>query len=107
MNNTIKENKKCETNIKAQSKQIKSQLRKQLGRILEKDKEMGKIKDLVPISFNVDSSIKCQKPQIIDRTKERIRLWEQLAEEQKQKNKVRLDQLDHYAFMKYLDKCPW
>lgn len=46
---------------------------------------MGKIKDLVPISFNVDSSIKCQKPQIFDDTKERIRLWEQLAEEQKQK----------------------
>jgi len=85
LNNAIEENKKYETNIKAQSKQIKSQLRKQLGRILEKDKEMGKIKDLVPISFNVDSSIKCQKPQIIDRTKERIRLWEQLAEEQKQK----------------------
>lgn len=49
---------------------------------------MGKIKDLVPISFNVDSSIKCQKPQIIDRTKERIRLWEQLAEKQKQKTKI-------------------
>ena len=107
LNNAIEENKKYETNIKAQSKQIKSQLRKQLGRILEKDKEMGKIKDLVPISFNVDSSIKCQKPQIIDRTKERIRLWEQLAEEQKQKNKVRLDQLDPYAFLKYLDECPW
>lgn len=107
LNNAIEENKKYETNIKAQSKQIKSQLRKQLGRILEKDKEMGKIKDLVPISFNVDSSIKCQKPQIIDRTKERIRLWKQLAEEQKQKNKVRLDQLDPYAFMKYLDECPW
>lgn len=107
LNNAIKENKKYETNIKAQSKQIKSQLRKQLGRILEKDKEMGKIKDLVPISFNVDSSIKCQKPQIIDRTKEHIRIWEQLAEEQKQRNKVRLDELDPYAFMKYLEECPW
>lgn len=56
LNNAIEENKKYETNIKAQSKQIKSQLRKQLGRILEKDKEMGKIKDLVPISFNVDNA---------------------------------------------------
>lgn len=107
LNNAIEENKKYETNIKAQSKQIKSQLRKQLGRILEKDKEMGKIKDLVPISFNVDSSIKCQKPQIHDSTEERIRIWQQLAEEQKQKNKVRLDQLDPYAFLKYLDECPW
>ena len=67
---------------------------------------MGKIKDLVPISFNVDSSIKCQKPQIIDRTKERIRLWEQLAEEQKQKNKVRLDQLDPFAFIEHFISVP-
>ena len=107
LNNAIEENKKYETNIKAQSKQIKSQLRKQLGRILEKDKEMGKIKDLVPISFNVDSSIKCQKPQIIDRTKERIRLWEQLAEEQKQKNKDRLARFDPFAFIEHLEECPW
>lgn len=107
MNNAIEENKKYESNIKAQSKQIKSQLRKQLGRILEKDKEMGKIKDLVQISFNVDSSIKCQKPQIIDRTKECISLWEQRAEEQKQKNKVRLAQLDPFAFIKDLEECPW
>ena len=107
LNNAIEENKKYETNKKAQSKQIRSQLRKQLGRILEKDREMGKIKDLVPISFNVDSSIKCQKPQITDCTEERIRIWQQLAEEQKQKNKVRLDQLDPYAFMKYFDECPW
>ena len=107
LNNAIEENKKYETNIKAQSKQIKSQLRKQLGRILEKDKEMGKINDLVPISFNVDSSIKCQKPQIIDRTKERIRLWEQLAEEQKQKNKDRLARFDPFAFLEHLEECPW
>lgn len=107
LNNAIEENKKYETNIKAQSKQIKSQLRKQLGRILEKDKEMGKIKDLVPISFNVDSSIKCQKPQIIDRTKERIRLWEQLAEEQKQKSKDRLARFDPFAFIEHLEECPW
>ena len=107
MNNAIEENKKYEASIKAQSKQIKSQLRKQLGRILEKDKEMGKIKDLVPISFNVDSSIKCQKPQIIDRTKERIRLWEQLAEEQKQKNKDRLARFDPFAFIEHLEECPW
>ena len=71
------------------------------------DKEMGKIKDLVQISFNVDSSIKCQKPQIIDRTKECISLWEQRAEEQKQKNKVRLAQLDPFAFIKDLEECPW
>lgn len=107
LNNAIEENKKYETNIKAQSKQIKSQLRKQLGRILEKDKEMGKIKDLVPISFNVDSSIKCQKPQIIDRTKECIRLWEQLAEEQKQKSKDRLARFDPFAFIEHLEECPW
>lgn len=107
LNNAIEENKKYETNIKAQSKQIKSQLRKQLGRILEKDKEMGKIMDLVPISFNVDSSIKYQKPQISDRTKERIRLWEQLAEEQKQKNKDRLARFDPFAFIEHLEECPW
>ena len=59
------------------------------------------------ISFNVDSSIKCQKPQIIDRTKERIRLWEQLAEEQKQKNKDRLARFDPFAFIEHLEECPW
>lgn len=107
LNNAIEENKKYEISLKAQSKQIKSQLRKQLGRILEKDKEMGKIKDLVPISFNVDSSIKCQKPQINDSTEEHIKVREQLIKEQKQKNKVRLDELEPYAFMKYLEECPW
>jgi len=107
LNNAIEENKKYETNKRAQSKQIKSQLRKQLGRILELDKEMGKVKDLVPISFNVDSSIKCQKPQIHDRTEEVIKIREQIAEEQKQKNKYRLGQQDPYAFLNYLEECPW